>query len=191
MANLQITRLHAINDGRVLLRLGEKLPRAKSFARSSVLNVGYILSNDLVIAQGQAGRGLPHLLQLLPIGGFLGFDNEVADAELLDEGHDFLLGARSDGEHSHNRGNAKDHTQHGQEGTQFVAGQIFEPEGEIRQPLLQRSWLGDGAGVHGHAPGFTWKPGPGWESGFHRSCCYQRTFSLDSQERRPFQAKCR
>jgi hypothetical protein len=47
--------------------------------------------------------------------GLLGFNNEIANAKLLDESHDFLLRSSSDGEHGHNGGHAKNHAQHCQE----------------------------------------------------------------------------
>ena len=190
MADLQITWLNAVNDGSVLLRLWEKLARSKTLAWSSVLNVGDIFSDDLVINESQSRGGFPHLLQLLPIGRFLGLDNKIADAELFDEGHDFLLGARSDGEHGHNRGDAKNHAQHGQKGTQLVAGQVFEAEGQIGQPLLQGPRLGDGTGIHDYPLSLISTSDPGWDSRFHCSCCLRRRVFPDSQARRPFLEKC-
>src|SRR6266403_4470337 len=93
MADLQITWLHAINNGSVLLRLGEKFPWAESFPRRAILDIGNILSNDLIVAERQARRILPDFLQLLPIVGFLGFHDEIANAKLFDERHYFLLAA--------------------------------------------------------------------------------------------------
>src|SRR6267154_4674636 len=188
MADLQITWLHAVNDRSILLRFGEKLSGSEPFAGRAILDIQNILSNDLIIAERQTWRVFPHFLQFLPIVGFLGFHDEVANAKLFDEGHDFLLRSRSDREHCYDRSYAKNHAQHGQQGPQLVAGQVFEPEDQIRQPLLQGSWLGDGAGLHGYAPGFTWNLDPGWESSFHRSCCCRRSFSRDSPERRQYQA---
>src|SRR6266403_5413713 len=156
MADLQITWLHAINNRSVLLRLGEKLPWTETFARRAILDIGNILSNDLIVAERQARRILPDFLQLLPIVGFLGFHDEIANAKLFDERHHFLLGAGSDGEHGHHGGHAKNHSQHSEERTQLVAGEIFESENNIGKPLLQGSWLGDGTGFHRYARSLKW-----------------------------------
>src|SRR6266851_3059732 len=142
-----------------------------SVTRRAFLNVGNILSNDLIVVERQARRIYPYFLQFLIIVRFLGLHDEIANAELFDESHDLLLRSSSNGEHRHNRCHAKNHAQHGQEGTQLVAGQVLEPEDKIGQPLLQGSWLGYGAGLHRYALGFNWNPDPGWDSGCHRSCC--------------------
>ncbi len=62
MADLQITWLDAVNDGRILLRFGEKFSRSEPFARRAVLNIRNILSNDLIIAERQTRRIFPHFL---------------------------------------------------------------------------------------------------------------------------------
>ena len=69
--------------------------------------------------------------------GFLGLDDEIAHAELFDEGHDLLLRSGSDGEHGDDSGNAKNHAEHGQKRAKLVAGEVFKTEDHIRQPLLQ------------------------------------------------------
>ena len=53
MADYQVAWLDAVNDGRVLLRLGKEFSRNESFARGAILNVGHILANDLVIVEGE------------------------------------------------------------------------------------------------------------------------------------------
>ena len=69
--------------------------------------------------------------------GLLSLHDEITHAELFDEGHDLLLRAGSDGEHGDNRSNAKNHAQHGQKRAKLVAGEVFETEDHIGQPLLQ------------------------------------------------------
>ena len=51
----------------------------------------------------------------LPFHGLPGFDDEIVDSHLLDEGHDFLTRARADRQHGHHRGHTEDHAQHGEE----------------------------------------------------------------------------
>src|SRR5207245_11390172 len=141
----------------------EQSSGGKPFARSGFLDVQNILSNHLLIVESQAGRVFPNLLQLLPIVGFLGLHDEIANAKLLDEGHDFLLCSRADGKHGDDGGDAKNHAQHGQQRTQLVAGEIFESENEIGQPLLQGSWLGHGTRLHRCARSLNWNSDPSWD----------------------------
>ena len=47
--------------------------------------------------------------------GFLGFNDEVADAELLDKGHHSLLCSRANREHGYHGSDAKNHSQHGEQ----------------------------------------------------------------------------
>ncbi len=54
MADLQITWLSAVNYGSVLLRFWEKFSWSKPFARRAFLDVGNILSNDLIVVERQA-----------------------------------------------------------------------------------------------------------------------------------------
>src|SRR5260370_11969299 len=96
MDEVQITWLHAVNDRSILLRFGEKLSGSKALARRAILDIRNILSNDLIVAERQTWRVFPHFSQFLPIVGFLGFHDEVANAQLFDDGHDFLLRSRSD-----------------------------------------------------------------------------------------------
>src|SRR5712692_1110489 len=79
---------------------------------------------------------------------FLGLHDQVAHAELLDEGHNLLLRSCTDGKHGDYRGNAKNHAQHGKQRTQFVVGKILETEKKIGQPLRQGPWLGQGISIH-------------------------------------------
>src|SRR6266567_7980519 len=53
MSDLQVTWLHAVNDGSVLLRLGEQLSGSKPFAWRALVDVENILSNDLIIVERQ------------------------------------------------------------------------------------------------------------------------------------------
>ena len=79
---------------------------------------------------------------------FLGLDDQIAHAELLNEGHNLLLRSGTDGKHGDYRGHAKNHAQHGEQGTQFVVGKILETEKKIGQPLREGSWLGQGRSIH-------------------------------------------
>ena len=50
---------------------------------------------DADVAVGESGGGAAALLEFLLAGGGAGFDEDVADAELLDEAEGFLAGAAS------------------------------------------------------------------------------------------------
>jgi hypothetical protein len=41
-----------------------------------------------------------------------------------------------------NGGDAKNHAEHGEKRTEFVAGEILETENDIRNPLFERAGLG-------------------------------------------------
>ena len=74
----------------------------------------------------QAGRELPDLLQRLIVGRLARLDDQVADAELLDERHHLLLRAGADRQHRDDRGHAEDHAEHRQERAQLVRAQVLE-----------------------------------------------------------------
>jgi hypothetical protein len=55
---------------------------------------------------------------------FLGLNENVADTQLLDERHHFLLSPSPNGQHGNDGSNSKNHTEHGEQRAQLVAGQV-------------------------------------------------------------------
>ena len=86
----------------------------------------------------------------LPIGRLFGFDDQVVNAHLLDQGHHFLACARADREHRHYGRHAKNHPQHGQQRTQPVQQKILKPQLHVGEPLLVSAQQARGrSGGHG------------------------------------------
>src|SRR6266566_379877 len=91
MTDFQVTGLDAVDHRRVLLRLRQNFAGGKTFARRTALNIADILANDLIIGERESWRVFPYFLQLLVVVSFLGLNDNVADTQLLDERHHFLL----------------------------------------------------------------------------------------------------
>ncbi len=77
----------------------------------------HILANNLVIAEREARRIFADFLKLLLVACFLGFHDQIAHAQLLDERHHLLLRSRADRKHRHHRRDAENHSEHRQQGT--------------------------------------------------------------------------
>ena len=69
------------------------------------------------------------------VGRLARLDDQVADAELLDERHHFLLRAGADREHRDDRRHAEDHPEHRQQRAELVRAQVLEPEPELGQEV--------------------------------------------------------
>ncbi len=186
MPDFQIARLHAVNDRGVLLRLRKNLRRCEPLARCRVLNARHILPNNLVVAERQARRVFPDLLKFLAVARFLGFHNQVAHAQLLNERHHLLLRACADREHRHHRRHAENHSQHGQQGAQLMAGQVFQAKSKIRQPLFQGSRLSHRNRFHRRPTRFNLSSYPGWESRCRFLWASPSVFCPDSLARQLF-----
>src|SRR5205085_3202051 len=83
--------------------------------------------------------------------GFVRFDDEVADAKLLDQLHHLLARAGADGEHSNDGSHAEDHAQHGEQRAHLVQQEVLETLAEIGNDLRDANlarerrtrWRGD------------------------------------------------
>ena len=84
-------------------------------------------------------ESLADLLQRLVVRGFARFDDQVAHAELLDEGHDLLLRAGADRQHRDDRRDAEDHPHHRQQRAQLVGAQVVEAEAQFGQEVRGRA----------------------------------------------------
>ena len=80
-------------------------------------------------------RYLADLLQRLRIRRLARFDDQVPDAELLDERHHFLLRAGADRQHRDDRRHAEDHPEHRQQRTQLVRAEVVEAHPEVGQEV--------------------------------------------------------
>ena len=69
------------------------------------------------------------------VARFARLDDQVPDAELLDEGHHFLLRARADGEHGDHGGDAEDHAHHREQRPQLVRAEVLEAEHQLGQEV--------------------------------------------------------
>ena len=130
--DLLVDGTHAVNDRHVVLRLGNHLGGREALARRGLLNARSVGADGAQVLKGEAGGSLADFLLRLPIGGFLGLHNQIAHAELLDEGHHLLLGAGPDGEHGDHRRHAEDHAEHGQKSAQFVQQKRFQALAKFR-----------------------------------------------------------
>src|SRR6516225_6988873 len=139
MTDFQVAGRDAVDHGRVLLRLWQNFAWSKTFARRPALNIADVLANDLIIGELKSWRIFPYFLQLLVVVSFLGLDDDVADTQLFDERHHLLLSPSSNGQHGNDGGNSKNHTEHGEQRAQLVAGEVLEAKGQIGPPLRQGS----------------------------------------------------
>ena len=71
-------------------------------------------------------------------------DDQVADAELLDERHHLLLRAGADRQHRDDRRHAEDHPEHRQQRAQLVRAEVLEAEHQLGQEV-GRPEMGAGA----------------------------------------------
>src|ERR1035441_9729423 len=88
-------------------RAGGRALRAERVSRASMLALRMRTSGS-GRPGGERGGGAAALLEFLLAGGGAGFDEDVADAELLDEAEGFLAGAGADGEHADDAADARE-----------------------------------------------------------------------------------
>ncbi len=74
-----------------------------------------VVANHAIILERQSLRNLANLLMSLPLRGLFRFHDQVVDAHLLDQRHDFLPRARADREHRDHGRHAENHPQHGEQ----------------------------------------------------------------------------
>ena len=136
--DLLVARLDAEHLRRLLLRLRHQLLRREALARGGRGDARDARADAAQVALGQAGRGLPRLLERLEVGGFPCLDDDVAHAELLDERQHLLLRAGADRHHRDDRRDAEDHPEHREQGAQLVREQRLEPALDVGQQLQPR-----------------------------------------------------
>src|ERR1700733_7672899 len=134
--NLLVLGFDSKDGGYILLRFWDGLGWGHTSARRRSLNAVNIIQYDAIVLKGQAGRNLAHLLMGLPLGGFFGLDDEIADAHLLNERHHFLPGTGTDGEHGNHGRHSEDHAQQGQQGAKPVQHEVLQAELHVSNPLL-------------------------------------------------------
>jgi hypothetical protein len=106
------------------------------------------------VAFSKTGRDAPPLLQLLIVGGRLGIDENVADAELFDELQRLLTRAGADRQHADHAAHAEDNAHRGEQGAQLLRAQIGN---RLQQVAEEVSCLA----VRDHLPiAFVAPPGP-------------------------------
>src|SRR5215472_5667773 len=110
-----ITGIDTVNGRRILLRLGNGFRGGEALARRGGGDVAYVVLDDAIVRESQAGGDPANLHVCLKLHRLFGFDDEVVYAHLLDERHDFLSGTGTDREHGDDRGYAENHTQHGEQ----------------------------------------------------------------------------
>src|SRR5207245_4626030 len=92
-----VTWLDAEKHRQVHLRLGEDFGGNKALARRRGYDASKVRLDNAIVLKRQSRRGPTDFVVGVVIGRFLRFDDEVAHAELLDEGHHFLLRPGTDG----------------------------------------------------------------------------------------------
>src|SRR4051812_48225923 len=83
-----------------------------------------VRAEDADVAVVQSLRGLTAFEKLVAIHSLTGVDQDVADAELLDETQRLLARAGADGEHPDDRADAEDDAQRCQYGARLLRTQI-------------------------------------------------------------------
>src|SRR5215469_2540251 len=139
--NLLVRWFDAVHFRSVFLRRGNQFRGRETLAHGCRSNSSDALMNHAVVREREALREFADFREFLIGVGFLSLDDEVAHAELLDKCHHFLLRARTDGQHRNHRSDTENHAQHGQDRTQFVTEEVFQPEAQIREPLPKREWI--------------------------------------------------
>ena len=77
--------------------------------------------------EGQARGNRANRLEFVAVERLVGLDDDVIDAELIDEAHHLLLGAGRNGQHGHDGANAEDHAQHGEQAAELVGEEAGQP----------------------------------------------------------------
>ena len=104
-----------------------------------ILDVGV---EDADVAVVRAGGRAAALLHFRLAGGGAGIDEDVADAELLDEAERFLACAGADGEHTDDGADAEDDAEGGEEGAGLLGAQVGEGLAEVgKEDHLPRAFM--------------------------------------------------
>src|ERR1039457_5760410 len=119
-----VGRLDAIEFGDVAGRLGKDAGGVEGFAGGEGFEGFDVGFEDADVAVGETGGGAAALLEFLLAGGGAGFDEDVADAELLDEAEGFLAGAGADGEHADDAADAEDDAEGGEQGAGLLGAEV-------------------------------------------------------------------
>src|ERR1035437_6628272 len=86
---------------------------------------------DADVTGGESGGGAAALLKFLLAGGGAGFDEDVADAELLYEAERFLAGAGANGEHTDDAADAEDDAEGGEQGSGLLGAEVGDGLAEV------------------------------------------------------------
>src|SRR3569833_1262982 len=100
-------------------------------SREQIDLVNARLQNADVALGEPRGRSTP-LLKLLFAPGWVRFDEQVVNTELLDEAHRFFTGAGADREHADDRTDAEDNAERGENRTRFLAPEILSRKNQVR-----------------------------------------------------------
>src|SRR5207302_5100900 len=73
----EIARLDAEDAGNILLGFGNNFGGDKALAGSAGIDLGDVFADELIVTERKTWRGAADFLQGLPIGGFLGFNDEI------------------------------------------------------------------------------------------------------------------
>ena len=123
--------LDAVELGDVAGGLGEDARGVQGAAGGEGLEGFDVGFEDADVAGGEAGGGAAALLEFLLAGGGAGFDEDVADAKLLDEAEGFLAGAGADGEHADDAADAEDDAEGGEQGAGLLGAQVGDGLAEV------------------------------------------------------------
>ena len=99
VGDVLVVGVYSVDCGQISLRLGNHFAWCKPLPGRGFNDVGGACLNHAIVLKSETGRGLTHLLQLIPGVGLARLDDQIADAELLQEGHCLLARSSSDGEH--------------------------------------------------------------------------------------------
>ena len=129
----EVIGLHADQQGRLLRRLGKHFERFETLARRQCLQALDVFGNGAEVAEREPWRDPAAGLQLVAVDRFLGFDDDVVDAQQVDVAHHLFLRAGGDGKHGHHRAHAEDHAEHGEQAAQLVDQEARKPHVQFRK----------------------------------------------------------
>src|ERR1017187_9519052 len=173
--------LDAIEFGDIAGGFGEDAGGVKGFAGGEGFEGFDVGFEDADVAVGEAWGGAAALLEFLLAGGGAGFDEDVADAELLDEAEGFLAGAGTDGEHADDAADAEDDTEGGEQGTGLLGAEVGAGRADVGEkdhwgpPGGEKAAALRAAGKLKHAPPLRRRKtraigrGPSWRRSVERS----------------------
>src|ERR1035438_1441980 len=108
-----------------------RAPSSTLFPYTTLFRSGHqildVLRDGAIVAKGEPGRDRADGLEFVTVDGFVSVDDDVVDAELIDEAHHLLLSAGGDGEHGDHGADAEDHAEHGQQAAQLVREEAGHP----------------------------------------------------------------